>query len=44
VAQVPLGRDGQPEYCVGAVLLLAAADGGYINGQIIEINGGMLMP
>ena len=42
--RIPMGRDGQPDECVGAVLLLASDDGGYITGQIIEINGGMQMP
>ena len=42
--RIPLGRFGQPEECVGAVLLLVSRDGGYITGQTIEINGGMQMP
>ena len=42
--QIPLGRAGKPQDCVGAVLLLASDDGSYITGQIIEINGGKLMP
>ena len=44
IKRIPLGRDGRPEDCVGAALLLTSEDGGYINGQIIEINGGMAMP
>jgi 3-oxoacyl-[acyl-carrier protein] reductase len=44
IERIPLGRDGQPEDCAGAVLLLASDDGGYITGQTIEINGGMLAP
>jgi 3-oxoacyl-[acyl-carrier protein] reductase len=44
IERIPLGREGQPEECVGAVLLLASDDGGYITGQTIEINGGMLAP
>jgi len=44
VARIPLGREGQPEDCVAAVLLLASDDGGYITGQTIEVNGGMQMP
>jgi 3-oxoacyl-[acyl-carrier protein] reductase len=44
IKRIPLGRDGQPEDCTGAVLLLASDDGSYITGQIIEINGGMQMP
>ncbi len=44
VQRIPLGRDGKPEDCAGAVLLLASEEGSYITGQIIEINGGMQMP
>jgi 3-oxoacyl-[acyl-carrier protein] reductase len=44
IQRIPLGRDGTPDDCVGAVLLLAAPEGSYITGQIIEINGGMQMP
>ena len=42
---IPLGRIGSPEECVGAYLFLASqALSGYIVGQIIEVNGGQLMP
>jgi len=44
IGRIPLGRDGKPEDCTGAVLLLASAEGSFITGQIIEINGGMQMP
>ena len=44
IERIPLGRDGKPEDCVGAVLLLAGQESSYITGQIIEINGGMQMP
>ena len=44
ITRVPLARDGQPEDCVGPVLLLASDDGSYITGQTIEVNGGMQMP
>ena len=44
-ATVPMGRAGSPEECVGAFLFLASrAMSGYITGQIIEVNGGQLMP
>ncbi|MGN6651877.1 SDR family NAD(P)-dependent oxidoreductase [Trinickia sp.] len=44
-ASVPMGREGLPEECVGAFLFLASpAMSGYITGQIIEVNGGQLMP
>jgi 3-oxoacyl-[acyl-carrier protein] reductase len=42
---IPLGRIGAPEECVGAYLFLASEMlSGYIIGQIIEVNGGQLMP
>jgi 3-oxoacyl-[acyl-carrier protein] reductase len=42
---IPLGRVGTPEDCVGAYLFLASeALSGYVVGQIIEVNGGQLMP
>lgn len=45
VKTIPLGRAGQPEECIGAVFFLASeAMSSYITGQIIEINGGQLMP
>jgi len=43
VGRIPLGAAGQPEDVVGAVLLLCAPEGGYITGEIIEVNGGLLM-
>jgi len=45
LATIPQGRLGVAEDCVGAYLFLAsAALSGYIVGQTIEVNGGMLMP
>ncbi|MNU04559.1 3-oxoacyl-[acyl-carrier-protein] reductase FabG [compost metagenome] len=45
VATVPMGRVGTPEECVGAYLFLASESlSGYIIGQVIEVNGGQLMP
>ncbi len=42
---VPLGRVGTPEDCVGTFLFLASeALSGYVTGQVIEVNGGQLMP
>ncbi|WP_342360902.1 glucose 1-dehydrogenase [Terrarubrum flagellatum] len=42
---VPMGRVGTSEDCVGAFLYLASdALSGYVTGQIIEVNGGQLMP
>lgn len=42
--QIPMGRLGSPEDCVGAALFLASnAASGYITGQILEVNGGNYM-
>jgi 3-oxoacyl-[acyl-carrier protein] reductase len=42
---IPMGRLGAPEECVGAYLFLASeALSSYVVGQIIEVNGGQLMP
>jgi acetoacetyl-CoA reductase len=42
IAQVPLNRFGTPEEVAKAVLFLAA-DGDYITGQQINVNGGIYM-
>ncbi|MCM3713494.1 SDR family NAD(P)-dependent oxidoreductase [Halalkalibacter oceani] len=41
--QIPLGREGTPEECVGAVLFLASEAADYMTGEMIEVNGGTLM-
>jgi 3-oxoacyl-[acyl-carrier protein] reductase len=44
-ATVPMGRLGTADECAGAFLYLASdALSGYVNGQVIEVNGGQLMP
>ncbi|HTY12683.1 MAG TPA: 3-oxoacyl-[acyl-carrier-protein] reductase [Candidatus Omnitrophota bacterium] len=43
LAQVPAGKLGQPEDVANAVLFLSTADSDYITGQVINVNGGMLM-
>jgi 3-oxoacyl-[acyl-carrier protein] reductase len=42
--QIPLGRLGEPADIAGAVLFLAGPGGGYITGETLNVNGGMLMP
>jgi len=45
VATIPQGRTGTAQDCVGAYLFLATpALSGYVVGQVIEVNGGQLMP
>jgi len=41
--RIPLGRLGEAEDCAGAVLFFCSPQSSYITGEIIEINGGMLM-
>ena len=40
-ALVPAGRAGRPDEVAAAVAFLASDEAGYINGQVIGINGGM---
>ena len=45
LATVPQGRLGEAQDCAGAYLFLASQSlSGYIIGQVIEVNGGQLMP
>ena len=42
---IPMGRLGTAQECAGTALFLASEKlSGYITGQIIEVNGGLLMP
>ena len=43
LALIPLSRFGTPEEVARAVAFLASEDSAYITGQVIHINGGMLM-
>ena len=43
IERIPLGRGGKPEDLVGIVLLLASQAGSFITGEIVHVNGGMLM-
>jgi len=38
--RVPVGRVGRPEEVAGVVAMLASEDGGFVNGQLIQVNGG----
>jgi 3-oxoacyl-[acyl-carrier protein] reductase len=43
LAQVPLGRLGQPEEIAGVVGFLASAEAGYVTGAILPVDGGLSM-
>jgi 3-oxoacyl-[acyl-carrier protein] reductase len=42
LAQIPMGRWGEPEEVAGAIVFLAGHDASYITGQSLVIDGGML--
>jgi 3-oxoacyl-[acyl-carrier protein] reductase len=42
--QIPLGRVGGADECVGTFAWLASSASAYVTGQVIEVNGGLLMP
>ena len=41
--KVPLGKLGEPEDIAGAVAYLASAEAKYITGQVLTVDGGMVM-
>lgn len=41
--RIPLGRIGQPTDIVGAAVFLASKAANYITGQVLHVNGGMVM-
>jgi len=43
VEQVPLGRAGKPEDVAAAVVFLASDDAAYITGQVLNVDGGLVM-
>ncbi len=43
LGRVPLGRPGQPEDVAAAVVFLAGPEAAYITGQVLIVDGGMVM-
>jgi 3-oxoacyl-[acyl-carrier protein] reductase len=41
--KIPLGKTGQPEDIANAVAFLASAEASYITGQVLCVDGGMVM-
>ena len=41
---IPLGRMGTPADIAAAVVFLASDEAAYLTGQVLSVNGGMLMP
>ena len=41
--QVPLGTPGKPEDIAAAVAFLASSDAAYVTGQVLVVDGGMVM-
>ena len=42
--RIPMGRQGEPEEIAATVRFLCGPGAGYITGQTLHVNGGMLMP
>lgn len=43
LAQIPARRFGRPEEVAAAIAYLASDDAGYVNGQTLTVDGGMVM-
>ena len=41
-ARIPMGRLGTPEDVAHVISFLASEEAGYVTGQVIGVNGGML--
>jgi len=43
-AQIPVRRLGTPDEVAAAITFLASSEAGFINGAVIDVNGGFFMP
>ena len=43
MANIPVGRYGEPEEIAKAVVFLVSNDAAYITGQVLNVNGGLNM-
>jgi 3-oxoacyl-[acyl-carrier protein] reductase len=43
IKAIPMGRVGTPEDVAAAVVYLAGSGAGYVTGQVLRVNGGLLM-
>ncbi|MCX7808706.1 MAG: SDR family oxidoreductase, partial [Deltaproteobacteria bacterium] len=43
IEQTPLGRIGKPEEVAPAVVYLASDEAAFVTGQVLRVNGGLLM-
>jgi len=43
IGRIPLSRVGDPQDIANAVAFLASAEASYITGQVICVDGGMVM-
>jgi 3-oxoacyl-[acyl-carrier protein] reductase len=43
MSEIPLGRFGQPEDVATVAAFLASDDAGYMTGQVLSVDGGIIM-